>query len=224
MERVLGGELGLAAQKLHEQHGVRFLMGRAVVSLEGTEVVTSALLTTGERIYADAVVVGIGSVPNTKWLAGSGIQCANGVLCDKTCLVPGTHGRIAAAGDVANWPHAAYGGRRMRIEHWSNAAEQGEAAALALFDPAGAQPFAPTLSMWSDQYGKKIQAIGAPWIGDRMRIEEGSLDTHKFTAEGYLGKQLVGAVLFDMPSRGAKYRNRLEDCIRNTWDSSELNA
>ena len=223
MERVLGSEIGLAAQTLHEQHGVRFLMGRAVVSFEGTEVVTSALLTTGERIYADAVVVGIGSVPNTKWLAGSGIECANGVLCDETCLVPGTQGRIAAAGDVANWPHAAYGGRRMRIEHWSNAAEQGEAAALALLDPAGAQPFAPTLSMWSDQYGKKIQAIGAPWIGDHIRIEEGSLNTHKFTAEGYLGQQFVGAVLFDMPSRGAKYRNRLEDSI-NTWDSSELKA
>lgn len=224
MGRVLGVQLGLAAQRLHEGHGVRFLMGRSVVALKGQHAVTAGLLDNGELVAADVVVVGIGSIPNTNWLKGSGIERSNGVHCDETCLVPGTHGRIAAAGDVANWPHASYGGVRMRVEHWSQAAEQGEAAALALLNPYHARPFAPTLSMWSDQYGKKIQAIGAPWLGDRLHIQEGTVDSCKFAAQAYLGQQLVGAVLFAMPSRMASYRNRLEQAIAERKPQRQANA
>ena len=210
MQRVLGLELGAAAQRLHEQHGVSFRMGRTVVGLQGAAAVSSVRLDDGEWICADVVVVGIGAVPNTGWLRDSGIACANGVVCDASCLVPGTQGRIAAAGDVANWPHAGYGGRRMRVEHWSQAAQQGEAAALALLDPAAAPPFAPTLSMWSDQYGRKIQAVGAPWLGDRIQVEEGSVESHKFAATAWEAERLVGAVTFAMPARVGAYRNRLE--------------
>lgn len=211
MERVLGAELGLAAQRRHEEHGVRFLMGRSIVGFEGRHAVAAALLDSGERVRADVVVIGIGSVPNTSWLEGSGLECSNGVVCEETCLVPATQGRIAAAGDVANWPHPAYGGRRMRVEHWSQAAEQGEAAALALLDPCAARPYAPVLSMWSDQYGRKLQAVGAPWLGDRIQVSEGTIESHQYVAEAYLGVRLVGAVIFAMPSRAAKYRRRLEE-------------
>lgn len=218
MQRVLGRRIGLAAHSFHEAHGVRVLMGRSVVALDGQQAVATAMLDNGEQIRTDLVVVGVGSVPNTDWLDGSGIECSNGVLCDDTCLVPNTQGRIAAAGDVANWPHPNYGRARMRVEHWSQAAEQGEAAALALLNPAQAQSFAPTLSMWSDQYGKKIQAIGAPWLGDRLEVLEGSIDSYKFAAEAYLGEQLVGSVLFAMPSRVPSYRARLEQAIAQQRD------
>jgi 3-phenylpropionate/trans-cinnamate dioxygenase ferredoxin reductase subunit len=210
MERVLGRELAGAARKLHEQNGIRFFMARTVVGLEGHQTVTHAVLDSGERLQADVVVVGIGSVPNTEWLEDSGIPLANGVACDEACLVPGTGGRVAAAGDVASWPHQGYGGRRMRVEHWSQAAEQGEAAALALLDPVSAPAFMPTLSMWSDQYGKKIQAVGAPWLADSIEIDEGSVEAHKFCASAYLDGRLVGAVLFSTPARVAAYRTRLE--------------
>jgi 3-phenylpropionate/trans-cinnamate dioxygenase ferredoxin reductase component len=210
MERVLGSEIGRTAQRWHEQHGVAFELGHSVVSLEGGSVVTGAVLDDGRTIAADLIVVGIGSVANTQWLRSSGIDCSDGVMCDETCLVPGTHGRVAAAGDVANWPHPLFTGRRMRVEHWSQAAEQGEAAAIALLCPSEARPFAPILSMWSDQYGKKIQAVGAPWLGHRLEMIEGSTEAFKFTVASFMDDRLVGAVTFAMPSRVSVYRTLLE--------------
>ena len=90
------------------------------------------------------VVVAIGATPNVDWLKSSRLQLGNGVQCDECCR---SSGGIYAAGDVAEWFHPGYG-RRMRIEHRTNAAEQALAVATNML--GGHVPYAPMPFFWSD--------------------------------------------------------------------------
>ena len=77
---------------------------------------------------ADVVVVGIGVVPTTAWLEGSGLELADGVVADATLHAADD---VVVAGDVARWFDQGLDAL-VRIEHWTNAAEQGVAAARSL--------------------------------------------------------------------------------------------
>ena len=88
----------------------------------------------GSIVPADVIVVGIGVAPATGWLDGSGLTLRDGIVCDAT-LAAGPPG-VYAAGDVARWPNALFG-EEMRVEHWTNAAEQGAAAARNLLADGG---------------------------------------------------------------------------------------
>lgn len=130
LARVLGDTLGQVMADLHRDNGVDLRLGvgvNEVVAGDGGRV-ASVELSDGTSIAADVVVVGIGVIPNTEWLEGSGLEIDNGVVCDETLLAaPG----ITAAGDVARWPNRRFG-ETMRVEHWDNAIEQGIAAARRL--------------------------------------------------------------------------------------------
>ena len=78
------------------------------------------------------IVVALGAVPNIEWLEGSGLTLDRGVVCDAT-LPAAPH--VFAAGDVAVWPHPMADGELIRIEHWTNAAEQGTHVGRNLFEP-----------------------------------------------------------------------------------------
>ena len=141
LERVLGAAMGGVCAEVHVDHGVDLRLGVGVESLSGTGRVEQVVLTDGTRLDADVVVVGVGVIPNTDWLEGSGLEIANGVVCDETCLAaPG----VVAAGDVARWPNRLFG-ESMRVEHWDNAIAQGIAAASRLLaGEGGGEPFAST--------------------------------------------------------------------------------
>jgi 3-phenylpropionate/trans-cinnamate dioxygenase ferredoxin reductase component len=102
------------------------------------ERVTAVELTDGSVLPADVVLVAIGSTLNTGWLATSGLSLTDGVDCDAYCRA-GTD--IVAAGDVASWEYPGFG-QRMRLEHQTNALEQGAAAARSLIG-GDAEEFAP---------------------------------------------------------------------------------
>ena len=102
-------------------------------------------------------------------------------MCDETLLAaPG----IVAAGDVARWPNPMFDGELMRLEHWTNAAEQGVAAARRLLVADGDAPeaYAPVPFVWSDQYDRKIQTVGHFRGDDDMEVVYGSLDERRFVA------------------------------------------
>ncbi len=129
--RVLGDQMGEACAGLHRAAGVSLRTG------VGVEEVTSppedrdpvrVHLADGTVLDADVVVVGIGVVPEVDWLAGSALSVDNGVICDETLFAAD---RVVAAGDVARWHHPSSGGL-LRVEHWTNAAEGGAAAARNL--------------------------------------------------------------------------------------------
>jgi 3-phenylpropionate/trans-cinnamate dioxygenase ferredoxin reductase subunit len=179
MARVLNREVGMLCAAAHADAGVDVRLGVGVAALEGASRVERVRLQDGKVVAADVVVVGIGAIPETRWLEGSGLTLQDGVVCDASlCAAPG----VVAAGDVARWHHPGYG-ERIRIEHWTNAVEQADAAATRLLGgPENAAPFAPVPFVWSDQYDLKIQATGVIRPDDEMFVGHGSLEERRFVA------------------------------------------
>ncbi len=209
LARVLGDEMGDACAGLHLDQGVDLRCGTGVERLEGTTRVEALVLGDGTRLEADLVVVGVGVSPATDWLEGSGIELNNGVVCDATCAtnIPG----VVAAGDVARWYNPRFG-ESMRLEHWTNAVEQGMAAARRLLvSDEEAEPFAPVPYFWSDQYSTKIQFVGRSAPGDDVRVAHGSVEDNQFVAlYGRAGK-LVGALSFSRPRQLMDFRRMVEN-------------
>ncbi|MEV4331874.1 FAD-dependent oxidoreductase [Streptomyces sp. NPDC049597] len=179
LERQLGREMGLVCSSLHTDHGVDLLCGTGVAGLTGNGRVTGVQLADGRLLPADVVVVGVGVRPATDWLAGSGVQVGDGVVCDTGCAtsVPG----VVAVGDVARCP-SPFTGRHARIEHWSNAIEQSKTAARTLLSGVSAPASRTAPYFWSDQYKVRIQLAGHVAPGTRPQIIEGDLDSRSFTA------------------------------------------
>ena len=205
--RVLGTEVGTVCADVHRDHGVDLRLGVGVDGFDGHGRVERVHLSDGTSVDADVVVVGIGVIPNTGWLEGSGLELDNGVVCDETCLAaPG----IAAAGDVARWPNRLFG-EIMRVEHWDNAIAQGQHAALRLLaSDDEAQPYAPVPWFWSDQYDRKIQLAGRARPDDEVRIITGSTEERRFAALYGRAGRLVGVLGFNRPRHVMKYRNLIE--------------
>jgi NADPH-dependent 2,4-dienoyl-CoA reductase/sulfur reductase-like enzyme len=162
---ILGAELGRWFADLHQEEGVRLLTGALLEGARGAGRVEELLLADGTRIGCDVVVAGIGTVPATSWLAGSGLG-ERGVEVD-------AGGRAAApdvfaAGD-ASVPFDHRFGVHARTEHWDAAAWQGAAAARAMLGEEAGTP--PLPSFWSDQYGVRIQSVGHPHLGDSVLVE-----------------------------------------------------
>jgi NADPH-dependent 2,4-dienoyl-CoA reductase/sulfur reductase-like enzyme len=208
--RGLGPVLGAVCGELHRDHGVDLRLGVGVAAIEGDGKVERVRLDDGSTVDADIVVVGVGVAPVTDWLDGSGLVLDNGIVCDETLLAaPG----IVAAGDVARWPNPMFDGEVMRLEHWTNAAEQGVAAARRLLVAEGdaADVYAPVPFVWSDQYDRKIQTVGHFRGDDEMEVVYGSLDERRFVAVFGRDGRLVGALGFSMPAKVMQYRKMIEE-------------
>ncbi|MGW0734902.1 NAD(P)/FAD-dependent oxidoreductase [Streptomyces sp. NPDC002851] len=179
LERTLGREMGLVCSSLHADHGVRLLCGTGVTGFAGNDRVTGVHLTDGRLLPADVVVLGVGVRPATDWLAGSGVEVDDGVVCDAGCAssVPG----VVAVGDVARCPNP-FTGRHARIEHWSNATEQARTAARTLLSGTSAPAPVSPPHFWSDQYRVRIQLAGHVAPGAEPEIVEGDTDSRSFAA------------------------------------------
>jgi NADPH-dependent 2,4-dienoyl-CoA reductase/sulfur reductase-like enzyme len=217
----LGPRVGMVCADVQRDHGVDLRLGTGVESVTGDERVERVHLSDGSTIEADVVVVGIGVQPSTGWLEGSGLTLDNGVLCDATCLAaPG----VVAAGDVARWPNATFGGEHMRVEHWENAIEMGGYAARRLLAgeagslAAGGQPYAPVPWFWSDQYDRKIQRAGRIWADDEVELIDGSTEERRFVAIYGRNDRLVGVFGMNRPRQVMQYRNLI---LRGaSWDEA----
>jgi NADPH-dependent 2,4-dienoyl-CoA reductase/sulfur reductase-like enzyme len=203
LERAIGDEMGSAIAAMHRRHGVEIRLGAAVEGLVGEGRVEGVRLAGGTVVPADLVVVGIGVAPTTGWLEGSGVDLADGVVCDdRLRVLAGGRPRpdIVAIGDVARWAHPGYG-EAVRVEHWTNAADQGEAAARSLLDGDAAPAYGPTPYFWSDQHGIKIQFVGETRPGDVVKILDGNPDEDRFVAAYGRGGRLVAAIGMRRPAR-----------------------
>ena len=205
LSRVLGDEMGRVCAEVHRDHGVDLRTSVGVARIEGDRRVERVALTDGSIIDADVVVVGIGVVPNTEWLDGSGLKVGDGVLCDASCLAAE---RVTAAGDVARWPNQLFG-ETMRVEHWDNAAAQGAHAARRLLNPETG-PFTPVPWFWSDQYDRKIQLAGRVRPDDEVRVVNGSVDERRFAAIYGRAGRIVGVLGFNRPRHVMRYRALIE--------------
>jgi 3-phenylpropionate/trans-cinnamate dioxygenase ferredoxin reductase subunit len=145
------------------------------------------------------------------WLADSGLVLQPGVVCDAT-LKARDADHVFCAGDAAAWPHPMADGGVIRIEHWTNAAEQGAAAARNLLAaPDERKPYDAVPYFWSDQYDVKIQAVGLAARAERVEVLEAAPDGSRFVAAGVRDGRVVAAVAFNAARRLAFYRRRLAD-------------
>jgi NADPH-dependent 2,4-dienoyl-CoA reductase/sulfur reductase-like enzyme len=215
LSRGLGDRMGMACAALHLDHGVDLRCGVGVAGVEGEERVSGVRLTDGSVVAADVVVVGVGVAPATAWLESSGLELNDGVVCDEHCrAAPGVY----AAGDVARWTNPLFD-ESMRVEHWTNAAEQGQAAAENLLAGEGrGTPFAPVPFFWSDQYDVKIQFAGRSRPGDDVEVVDGSLEAHRFVALYGRAGRLVGCLGFSRPRLVMTYRRLLAEGA--SWDEA----
>jgi NADPH-dependent 2,4-dienoyl-CoA reductase/sulfur reductase-like enzyme len=161
----LGEEVGTSL--LPWWAGIDLRLGVTVSSVEDDAVV----LADGTAVPADVVVTGVGVRPDVGWLAGSGLDLARGVVVDEhlRASVSGTPvPEVVAAGDVvARWSPRS--GRRLSLGHWEDASSAGAVAAESLLTPTGEHlpVHDPVPYFWSDQFGHKLQYVGATGPDDR---------------------------------------------------------
>ncbi len=207
--RSVGIEIGGLVADWHREHGVDVRLGAELTGIVGSDRVEGVRLAppasggSGELIPADVVVIGVGVAPNTGWLEGSGVDLDDGVLTDSRLRVMAggaTLPHVVAAGDVARWHHPGWG-ETARVEHWTNAAEQGQAAAATLVNGDDAPEFAPVPYFWSDQFDRKIQMVGRMRPGDELAVVDGSIEERRFAAAYGRDGRLTAAIGFGRPAR-----------------------
>lgn len=137
----------------HQLAGVRMLLNSAIEHVENGEFVTLTLQN-GDTLTADAVVYGIGIIANDALARDAGLETANGIIVDATCVTADP--AIFAAGDVTLTRHP--DGSLSRIESWENANVQAQTAAAAMLN----QPLPATAPgwFWTDQYSDNLQFVG----------------------------------------------------------------
>jgi NADPH-dependent 2,4-dienoyl-CoA reductase/sulfur reductase-like enzyme len=223
LEEPLAARLGsVAARRLvavQRERGVRVLSGIGVAAFHGERgdpaspflgssgepgepaPVRAVELTDGETLDAGVVLVAIGCSPCVEWLEGSGLQLDDGVVCDEYCAAaPG----VWAAGDVARWKHVALG-RHVRLEHRTNAGEQGQAVANNIVGPP--TPFAPVPFFWTDQFDVRIQVWGVVPADATAHVAEGDPDGDSFGVTfREPGGRLVGVLGWNAARRLRPYK------------------
>lgn len=193
MLRTLGPHIGEAVGRLHEAHGVDLRLGTRVTAVHGADNVERMELSDGSVVEADLVVVSVGVQPATSWLDGTGFDTSDGVLADEFCRVAP---HVWAAGDVARWHNRRFD-RTMRVEHWSNAGEQGAAVARNIVAPHPYR-YSPLPYFWSDQYDASIHFLGVATPQARVEFVTGDASREEFVAlfASEDGSRLTGALGF----------------------------
>jgi 3-phenylpropionate/trans-cinnamate dioxygenase ferredoxin reductase subunit len=205
----LGPDVGARCADMHRSHGVELRLGVGVDGFEGNGRLEAVRLADGSRVEADIAVIALGAVPNTDWLAESGLELQPGVVCDPTLAARDAQD-VFCAGDAAAWPHPMADGAIIRIEHWTNAAEQGAAAGRNLLAPAAERtPYEAVPYFWTDQYDVKIQAVGLAARAERVVMLEASPDGEKWVAAGVRDGRMIAVIGCNAMRRLAFYRGRL---------------
>jgi 3-phenylpropionate/trans-cinnamate dioxygenase ferredoxin reductase subunit len=185
MLRGVGTQIGERLGALHRDYGVALRLGTAVAGLvadDSGQHVAGVRLSDGSTVASELVVIGIGSLPNTGWLAGSGLAIDDGVRADR--YLQAAQG-VFAIGDVVSHPHPITG-TCIRAEHWTAATEHADAVAATITgEPTAVDDVG---YVWSDQHGFKIQIVGSVQPGDEVRylIDE---PTRFLAVTGSAGRQ-----------------------------------
>jgi NADPH-dependent 2,4-dienoyl-CoA reductase/sulfur reductase-like enzyme/nitrite reductase/ring-hydroxylating ferredoxin subunit len=178
LARIMGDEVGAFVQRLHEEHGVRFHLGKPVKSVD--------------EIPADFVIMGGGVRPNTQLAEAAGLKVDNGIVVDEMLQTsaPG----IYAAGDAARFPDR-FSGRSIRVEHWAVAETQGQTVArnmLGAREPHGVPPF-----FWSAHYDVVINYVGNAFGWDKAEVR-GSLDERRALIAYRMGGRIAAVATIGM--------------------------
>lgn len=209
----LGLQASQFAADYHQERGVRLRLGRSVAEFDHDGGRVSAVrLDDGEEIPATTVLLGLGSVPNTAWLEGSGLILHGGaVVCDEYLFASG-HDDIVAIGDVAAPPRP-IDGASVSVEHWTNARESAELAAVNLLADSSVarQPHVTIPSFWSDQYDLKIKSVGYLDLADTFEVVESDAGPARpsMVVEGRRNGELIAAIVINKNRKFIEYSRAL---------------
>ncbi|RXZ46097.1 NAD(P)/FAD-dependent oxidoreductase [Agromyces binzhouensis] len=162
----VGRELGGMFSGLHREHGVDVRTEVAVSAIRGERGrVRGVVLSTGEEIAADLVVVGIGATPNVGLATSAGLTVDDGIVTDAAFRTSADG--VYAAGDVANVFNPTLG-HRLRVEHWANADASGRAVGRVL---AGERlEYDEIPYFYTDQYDLGMEHSGYGELADRADL------------------------------------------------------
>jgi 3-phenylpropionate/trans-cinnamate dioxygenase ferredoxin reductase component len=174
-------------QQQHEDRGVKFFLENSIAEFQQEGGETSLLLSGGERIPVDLMLICAGVIPAVQLAEDCGIECDNGVVVDEHCHT--SNEDIYAIGDVASYPDA-WAGKQMRSENWMHAQRQAECAALNMNGEASS--YADIQSVWTDQYEFKLQMAGI--LAGEQEVMRGDMSSGSFMIF-YLDEGTVVGVL-----------------------------
>jgi 3-phenylpropionate/trans-cinnamate dioxygenase ferredoxin reductase subunit len=175
---VVGEQIGATFAALHRDHGVDLRLGIGVTGFAGDGTVSSVHVKGHASVPADMVLIAVGAAPNIALADVAGLELANGGIAVDATL-RSSDPDIYAAGDVAAHDHPKYP-RRVRIEHWANAQDQGKHVAANLL--GAEEPYVLRPFFFSDQYdlGCEYRGLADP-AKDRL-VVRGDLTSREFTA------------------------------------------
>lgn len=194
LARVAGQDISKFYEARHMSEGVELITKQSVTALniEDNEV-KSVTLSGGQTIDCDAVLVGIGIIPNSELAQDMGVTCDNGILVDAQCQT--NLPNIYAVGDCTVRPVQAYG-YTMRLESVHNAIEQGKICAASILGAPPARLDCPWF--WSDQYDLKIQTAGV-LRGYDQTIMRGDPKSGSFSVFYFKDKRLIASDSVNQP-------------------------
>lgn len=149
-------EIARVIDARHRAEGVELVCGNGVAAVRESGADVEIGLSNGKTIAADLLIIGIGAVPVTELAQKAGLAVENGIAVDKRLRTPDPN--IYAAGDCCSFPLPVYGGRRVRLECWRNAQDQGALAARNMLGAGEVVSAVPWF--WSDQYDLTLQIAG----------------------------------------------------------------
>ncbi|MCB8882098.1 FAD-dependent oxidoreductase [Acidisoma cellulosilytica] len=166
--RAVPAEIAARVATHHRAAGITIIEGIGLTAIEPRAQGSAVLLADGRALEADAVIAGIGAIPETALAEAAGLAIENGIRVDGRLATDDP--AIFAAGDCCAFPHPVFGGRRLRLEAWRNAQDQGRHVAGSMLGDMA--EFATVPWFWSDQHGDTLQIAGLPDEGDRTVVRD----------------------------------------------------
>lgn len=208
LSRTFGEDAGRWFQQQLESHGVTFHGGEELEAFEGDGRIGAIVTKSGLSVECDAVVVGAGVKADAMLAQRAGLEVEDGIICDSK-LQTSTEG-IYAAGDCCSYDSVIHG-RRLRVEHWDVALQQGLHAAGNLLGADADYEVVPyffsDLADWSslEYVGPAYEWEEEVWRGDR--------DDGEFSVWYLKGGRVAGCLSVERSEDLAEARRMLADGV-----------
>ncbi|MEV6826466.1 FAD-dependent oxidoreductase [Amycolatopsis sp. NPDC051102] len=180
LANVVGETVGGVFRDLHAEKGVHWRLGEQVAEITGgPDGVRGVRLGNGDELTADVVLIAVGAAPRVELAHDAGLELSDngGVAVDAGLRTSAPD--IYAVGDIASHFHPRFG-RRIRVEHWANAKDQGAHVAQNLL--GADEPFLASPYFFTDQYDLGCEYRGLADPATDELVVRGDLGSREFTA------------------------------------------
>ena len=203
LERIVGAELADMVRAIHEGHGVIFHLGVKPVAIDNDHVVLSS----GDVLAADLVVIGAGVTPETDLAASAGLALDRGVKVN--AYFQTSDPMIFAAGDIARWPDP-HSRASIRVEHWAVAQRQGQTAARNML--GATERFTAVPYFWSAHFDVTIAYVGHAEAWDRV-VVDGDPKAHDCLVEYWQGNQRLAVATVNRDRASLQVEAEMEAAV-----------